>query len=413
MNTMLILSILWCILLVLICLVWLSRHGEINRSKQEVNVLLPDETGVAEVPGRGYPALSVLIAAKDEERVIEACIRSLLGQDYAEKTGKPYEIIIINDRSGDRTREIVEKLIADPATPQGRLRLLNITELKPGWFGKNNAMDEGRKLATGDWLVFSDADCRFLHPSALRVCVGFALQEKVDFLSVLPELERGSFWEQVVQPVAGAVMVYWFHPRKVNDPNKPNAYANGAFMAMPQTVYDRLGGHDLVKTEVNEDVHLARIAKEKGLKLFVTQQHGLYICRMYTGFRQIWRGWSRIFFGCFGTMRRLRISLIFLLTFSIFPWVSLLLSGCLAAAGVGSGTWLPAAWWLSVLTVLLQQSVIVRFYKLSRMSPIWAPTYILGSLLCAGMTINAMFRLAGVGHTHWRGTAYRGNKVVQ
>lgn len=414
---MLTLTVIWLVVLGLILLVWSSRHIELTRGPRSVLTLVPrppeaDRGGESAV---AWPAVSMLIAAKDEQRVIEQAVRTAIAQDYSAVTGAEFELLIINDRSSDATESIVQRLMgelnADASNP--RLRLLTIRELRPGWFGKNNAMDEGVRAARHDYLVFSDADCRFTDPSCVRVAVGTALREKADLLSVLPELERRSFWEAVVQPAAGAVMIFWFHPGKVNNPSLPNAYANGAFMSMSRATYERLGGHSSVKTEVNEDVVLARRAKQMGLRLFVCPQAGLYVCHMYTGFRQIWRGWSRIFYGCFEKMRHLRVSLIFLLTFSLFPWFSFL-AGLIWYLNAGWQTRVDAGWvmGLSLAIMLMQQTVIARFYALSRVSPWWAPTYILGACICTGMMVNAMVRKAGWTSTTWRGTVYRKDQVV-
>src|SRR4029079_6010588 len=108
-------------------------------------------------------------------------------------------------------------------------------------------------------------------------------------------------------PVCGAVMVFWFHPKRVNDPEHSAAYANGAFMLLRRSCYDAIGGHDEVRTQVNEDMHMAHLAKEHRQRLVVVQNEDLYTVRMYSRFKDIWRGWSRIFYGCFGTFRRLRI----------------------------------------------------------------------------------------------------------
>jgi hypothetical protein len=241
-----------------------------------------------------------------------------------------------------------------------------------------------------------------------------AEHQSADFLSVLPVLETRSFWERIIQPVCAAVMIYWFHPDRVNDPKHPAAYANGAFMLMKRGVYEALGGHERVRTEVNEDIHLARFAKGMGYALRVITQRDLYVTRMYTSLGQIWRGWSRIFYGCLGSFRRITVAMLILTTFSIVPWLSLLasLAGCLLAP---SGT--STAWWPVLLAALsavaLQQSVMVRFYRLSRSEPKWSAFYIVGALICLGTLVNAMLKLGGTTRVTWRGTTYRGHQLDQ
>lgn len=396
--------VLWTVLLLLVTLIWASRHLEIQRAKRE---LIPLSSHSYSGPPENAPMVSVLIAGKDEEANIERAVRSMLRQDYPN-----FELIIINDRSQDRTPKILESLKAEDKT--GRLKVIHVSELRDGWFGKNNAMREGVELARGEWLCFGDADCEQTSERTLSMAVRYAMENKADFFSLLPRLEMHGFWERVIQPVAGGLMVLWFHPKKVNNPAAPNAYANGAFMLMSRKCYDAIGGHDAVKTEVNEDMHMARITKEKGLRLLVCQNDDLYTVRMYSNLKQIWRGWSRIFYGCFGTFRRLRITFLMLVMMNHFPYTSLFLSAAvLGLAGWAAANpmwmWVGAA---SALAVVMQQSVIARYYKISYVSPWYAPTFIMGAVICSGMLINSMLKLNGRTAVAWRGTVYRSNQVM-
>jgi chlorobactene glucosyltransferase len=403
----------WVVVLWLVGLVWASRHIDISRARREQRPL--DENSY-DGPPASPPMVSVLIAAKDEEANIETAVRTMLAQDYPR-----FELIVINDRSTDRTRSILNRLAAETSDADGnadgngngRLKVIHVERLRDGWFGKNNAMREGMERATGEWLCFSDADCTQISARTLSLAVRHAVENRVDFLSVLPILETRSFWERIIQPVCGAVMVFWFHPKRVNNPNHPAAYANGAFMLMKRSTYDAIGGHDAVKTEVNEDMHMARLAKEQRQRLMVVQNDNLYSVRMYSGLRQIWRGWSRIFYGCFGTFRRLLITMVFLLVMNILPYASAVAGWALTAARGWSdaGPWRPVAI-AATLAVAFQLSVIARFYRLSRTSAWLAPTFIVGVAFCIGMLINAMLKLGGRTATTWRGTTYRGGQVA-
>lgn len=372
----------------LIGLVWLRRHIDLWRGRREP-VLREDEPGP---PREDLPSLTVLIAAKDEEGNIARCLSGLVAQDYPD-----LQIIATNDRSTDRTGRIIDEF----AARQPRVTAVHVHELRPGWFGKNNAMREGVERAGGAWLCFSDADCAYDSPRLLTAAVRFALREGIDFLSVLPRLEQNSFWERVVQPVAGAIMVLWFPPNRVNDPASSCAYANGAFMLMSRAAYEKLGGHEPVKATLNEDMHMARRAKQLGLRLRVIRGGDLYRVRMYSGLRQIWRGWSRIFYGCFGTLPKLLGSVAMLTFFSLSPYVTLLLSPFSGP----DWEWLACA---AALTLVAQQSVLWLFYPIGGSSPVWALTYPLGAAVCLGMTVNAMRRLGGGATTTWRGTTYTG-----
>jgi len=394
---------IWAGLLALVACVWASRHLEINRGRREQ---IPLSSRSYPGPPADPPSVSVLIAAKDEEANIATAVSSLLRQDYPN-----FELIVVNDRSRDRTPEILESFRA--GDPTGRLKVLHIKQLRDGWFGKNNAMREGVEQAGGQWLCFADADCEQTSERTLSMAVSCALEKKADFLSILPRLATASLWERIIQPVCGAVMVFWFHPRRVNDPQHPAAYANGAFMLVSRRCYEAIGGHEAVKTEVNEDMHLARLAKSNGARLLVMQNDDLYTVRMYARFSEIWRGWSRIFYGCFGTFRRLRVSMLMLICTNLFPYTSLVV----ALAAVGLTDWPavnPGWYWVagvSALAVALQLSVIARFYRLSYASPWLAPTFIIGAVICVGMLANAMLKLKGRTTVTWRGTTYRGSKV--
>ncbi|MHC4441222.1 MAG: glycosyltransferase family 2 protein [Planctomycetota bacterium] len=393
----------WTVLLGLVALVWLSRHSAVNQAQREQTPLNSDSYAG---PPDNPPFVSVLIAAKDEEANIETAVRSMLAQDYPN-----FELIAIDDRSSDRTGEILESIKTEQ--PEGKLQVIHIQKLREGWFGKNNAMREGVERARGQWLCFSDADCKQTSNRTLSMAVGHVLEENIDFLSVLPRLETQSLWERIIQPVCGAVMVLWFNPKKVNHPDHPAAYANGAFMLMTRGCYQTIGQHEAVCTEVNEDMHMARIAKEKKQRLKVMSNDDLYTVRMYCGFKEIWRGWSRIFYGCFGTFRRLRLTLLVLVVMNLFPYISAVISGLILLTDGWASTgmdWRAVAM-TSLLCIVLQQSVIVRFYRLSKADPRYAPTFIIGAVLCSGMLINAIFKLKGRTTTTWRGDTYRGDKV--
>ena len=394
--------VVWIVLCGLIAAVWFSRHREINRARRREPILSSRSHDGPPVPA---PRLSVLVAAKDEEANIAACVCSLLDQDYPN-----YELIVINDRSVDRTSAILDELRA--SVPDRKPRIVTVRSLADGWFGKNNAMREGVAVAGGEWFCFADADCRQTSRRTLSMAMREATERKVDFLSVLPVLESHSFWERLLQPVCAAIMVFWFRPERVNDPSSRAAYANGAFMLMKRSCYERIGGHERVRTEVNEDMHMARLAKAAGLRLHVIRNDDLYVTWMYSSFVQTWRGWSRIFYGCFGSFGRLAISAILLLVASIFPWASLAagLVGALGTDPADAGPWWTVAA-VAGAVVLAQQSVTFRFYRLARSHPAWSFGYIVGAVLCLGMLINAMLKLGGATRTVWRGTAYRGKSL--
>ena len=377
----------------LVFLVWGSRHLLIWREKGGGFLLTEDYPGPPEDP----PLVSVLVAAKDEAENIEACVRTMLDQDYPN-----FEMIVCDDRSVDGTGDIVERVAAEDP----RVRLVRIQDLPEGWCGKNNAMNTGIRRARGEWICMIDADCRQTSDRTLSVAVQHAFDSGADMLSVLPILEMNGFWENVVQPVCGGVMMIWFHPDKVNDPDKPNAYANGAFMMIRRSTYDAIGGHDTVKDKLNEDMHMAGAVKHAGHKLRVARSKGLYLVRMYTSLRQIFRGWGRIFYGTFGTLQRLTISLLVLVVMGVGPYVSAALGLSMAAGGAAGGAWWWACGIAGLAAAAMQISVIFRFYRLIDARPSLAWTYMLGCLVASASLLKALWSLRTGARVVWRNTSY-------
>ena len=391
--------IIWLSLCGLVGLTWMLRHGALSRAARRNRRLSPESHPR---PGPEAPKLSVLVAAKDEEENIETCVRTLIDQDYP-----CFELIAVDDRSTDGTPAILDRIQSEHPDV---LQVVHVKDLPDGWCGKNNAMHIGVSKASGDWLCFVDADCRQTSPKTLSMAVQEALANEVDFLSVLPVLETKSFWERVIQPECAAIMVIWFNPEKVNDPASTAAYANGAFMLMSRDTYETIGGHESVRAELNEDMHMAQLAKERGRRIYVVENEGLYLTRMYSSFREAWRGWSRIFYGCFKTFRRLALTLGVVLVMSIFPYVSLAVAAVMYAfaQGEAAGHWRTALL-VSGAVVVMLESVMYRFMKVARAAR-WAwLTYPVGAVLGAGMLMAAMRKVRGA-TTTWRGTTYRGEK---
>lgn len=376
----------------LVLLVWISRHVEIFREIRKGFILTDGYVG----RDQSNPMVSVLVAARDEEQNIETCIRTMLDQDYPS-----FEVIVCNDRSTDRTGEIVRKI----AEQDSRLRVVDITELPDGWMGKSHAMFKGIQQARGEYICMIDADCRQTSRRTLSVAVRYMRDNSAGMLSILPVLENHGFWESVIQPICGGIMMVWFKPDKVNNPAKRQAYANGAFIMMTRETYQAIGTHEAIKGVLMEDMQFARIAKDKGLGLRVVRSRGLYLTRMYTNFSQIISGWTRIFFGTFHSIGKLVASIGLLLFIGISPYV-------LAVAGLWG--WLAdaanAQWWLvcgtiAAATIAIKTLAVYLFYRIIFVNPLYAPTYLLGCLVAVYVMFAAMLKRIVGSRIIWRGTA--------
>jgi glycosyltransferase involved in cell wall biosynthesis len=224
------------------------------------------------------PQLSVIIPARNEEASLATCLESLVSQ-----TGVDFEIIVVNDHSTDRTREIAESF--------KKVRVIDAAPLAEGWTGKNNAVATGAKEARGQWLLFTDADT--IHtPGSLSRALAEAKDSKSDVLSYSPEQIAVTFWEMAILPVVFAELARRFPPSKVSDPNSKEAAANGQFILIRREVYDSTGGHAVVASEILEDVALARRVKAAGFKLRFRYSESVRT-RMYRNFSQLREGWTK------------------------------------------------------------------------------------------------------------------------
>lgn len=386
----------WLTLAVAVGVGWLFCHVVLREILGSRIVL---SSGSYDGPPQNAPKVSVVLAAKDEEGDIEPCVTALLDQDYPD-----YELIVVDDRSRDQTPFILKRL---QRRVDDRLRLLTVKDLPGGWSGKNNAMREGVAASCGQWLLFTDADCRASR-KALSMAMCEALHKDVDFLSIAPVLEARKVWEHVLQPTCAAVLMSWFLPHRVNHPQKSTAYANGAFMLMRRTCYEVTGGHERVRSQLNEDVGLARLAKQRGLRLRLVENGDLYHVRMYGTLVAAWHGWSRIFYGCLQSLPRLLATCGLLILFCIGPWVGLLVAvaGRHLAAAETTAMWSTVAGaWAGVLVI--EQLAWWRVFRLLQMQPAWSLTYPIGVLAALGMLIHAMLKAVGATTTTWRGTTYR------
>jgi glycosyltransferase involved in cell wall biosynthesis len=392
----------WIRLAVLVGLQWLLRLVMLTIERRQRFVLRSDSHPT---PPESAPHLSMLVAAKDEQDNIEACVTSLLAQDYPN-----LEIIVIDDRSDDQTPKILKRLRKES---DGRLRVISILDLEEGWFGKNNAMREGVAASSGAWLCFTDADCWQISTKTLSIAMQEALTHDVDLLTVTPVLEMNTLWEKLIQPACVQTLMFWFQPRRVNNPAKPTAYANGAFMLMRRSCYETIGGHERVKTEVNEDIQMARLVKAAGLTLRMAENDDLYRARMYGSIGELWRGWSRILFGSLKSAWRLGFSICASGLFTVLPPLFLILSLIGRAQSESNvavnWNWMLAAWGAAVLAC---QASAWQFYSFLKVGRLWSLTYVCGAVVVMGMLINALLKQFGMATTTWRGTTYLRDQMV-
>lgn len=225
------------------------------------------------------PTVSVIVPARNEESCLADCLASLTTQsDVA------FEIIVVDDHSTDRTREIA---LSFPA-----VRVIEAAPLPSGWTGKNNAVTTGARQARGEWLLFTDADTVHL-PGSLARSLDEAQRNRAALLSYSPEQIVTGFWEKAVMPVIFAELASKYRPSQVSDPNSLAAAANGQYILVTREAYDSVGGHAAVAKSLLEDVELARAVKRSGRKIFFRYGGDTVRTRMYRTFPQLREGWTK------------------------------------------------------------------------------------------------------------------------
>jgi len=232
------------------------------------------------------PRVSILVPARDEERTIGACVASLAAQDYPVRR---FEIVVLDDRSTDRTGQIVTTLAAQhPA-----VRLLSGGTLPDGWGGKAHACQQLADAATGDWLLFVDADTTHA-PGMLRGVIGAALAHDAEALTLLPRMHTGSVGERLLVPHLFFFLLALQPLALLERPRESRfVFANGQFFLVRRDIYQRAGGHTAVRDQLMEDLALGLRCKRAGARLLLLDGGDLVTCRMYEGFPATWRGFVR------------------------------------------------------------------------------------------------------------------------
>ena len=348
------------------------------------------------------PLISVCVPARNEEKNIRRCVESLLAQTYPN-----FEVIVLDDRSTDGTARILEELSRADGQSAPRLRVIHGSDLPSGWAGKPHALYQAAKSALGEWLCFVDADT-FAAPEALASCYVKAIETKADLFTIMTFQELGSFWEKVLMPLVMTALSVGFSPRKVNDPNRRDAVANGQFIMIKRSVYDAIGGHEAVKDQIVEDKAISEQVKWNGYRLIIADGYRMARTRMYTSLPGMWEGWTKniylglrdtpsmLLLGAFGATLAL-IAALFLPVWPLLGLAWFLNGGGMLALGViikALIVWGALLW---------ARANVSRGLGISRWYSLTVP---LGAGLFAAIMLTSAWKvLSGQGVT-WRGRVY-------
>lgn len=336
-----------------------------------------------------YPiTVSAIVPARNEEAVVAACLQSLAAQ---REIG---EIFVVNDQSSDATAAIVAQQMQ--AIP--KLRLLETRELPAGWVGKNNAAWLGACEASGEWLLFTDADAVHAADSAEQALT-IAAREHAVLISFSPEQIMETWYEKALIPFIYSRLAAKFSFEQVNDPQNSAAAANGQFLLIRKDVYQAIGGHARVASDVLEDVALAKNVKNAGHKIWFGSGIGIVCVRMYRSFAAMWEGWKKNLYVLMGgTSQAVAAEMIRALA----PTLAVLIVALLL--------WMEtqSAWIALVVAMFAILAICISYarrLRRSQFSTSLAPYAIPGGLLFAAV-LWASCRSYRNGRLEWKGREY-------
>ncbi len=409
------------------CLLWLAMAAAVVAALRVVPVL----QDVRPAPRTNWPTISVIVPACDEQDGLAAAARSRLACGYPE-----LQLVLVDDRSRDGTPALVDALAAEDS----RVVSLHVRELPDGWLGKVHAMEVGARAASGEWLLFTDADVH-LAPGALQRAIALCEERGIDHLVALPQIWSSGAMLDAVIASFGRLFILGSRLWAVSNPRSSASIGVGAFNLVRRTAWESIGGFTRLRLAVADDVMLGHFLKRSGARQFAVNGRGQVMLHWYTSVGQMLAGLEKGLYGYGGQCRpwRLIAMACVLLALDAAPFVALALAfpgaaapgvtsgdgasaaatvataatsaaGVATAATVAAGV-ATAAWplWLAWLAgAALLSGGVVAVVSARWMSARLAPLLLLpvASLLTAWMFVRAGFMGWRRGGVLWRGTFY-------
>ncbi|MDQ6831201.1 MAG: glycosyltransferase family 2 protein [Gemmatimonadota bacterium] len=340
------------------------------------------------------PRVSIVIAARDEARQIEAALRSVLSQNYDD-----YEVILVDDRSTDDTGAILDRMAAnDP-----RLRVLHVTELPAGWLGKNHALMRGAEAARSEFLLFSDADV-VLHPTALSRAVRYMIDHRVDHIAVGPHVESPSALLALGVNYFALMFMLYLRPWRAHVPGTRWHAGIGAFNLVRATSYVAAGTLRRIALRPDDDLKLGKILKMSGASQHVLSGRDMVSVEWYRTLGEFVRGLRKnSFAGLDYSLLLAAGGIIVQIGFNVWPFMAIL-------ATTGPVRTLNIA----IVLVLVAMSASCAYAMRSR--PWLAILHPIAALIFAYTVTAAILRTLITGGIEWRDTRYsldelRSNKI--
>lgn len=324
-----------------------------------------------------YPSLSVIIPACNEEKSIEQVVKQLISQDYP-----CLEIVVVNDRSTDKTGKILEKLKLQ--YPQ--LKVITICDLPSNWLGKNHAIYQGVKEATGEWLLFTDADVMFTSGS-LKKTLSYALEHTLDHLTISPDVFYGSIFYRAF--VTYFILAFTYTAMLTNK------VGIGAFNLVKKSVYQEIGGYEAIALRVADDMSFGELVVNKGYKQdFGLSGKGFISVKWYENLCAIFKGLEKNGFAYFKyNVVTAIVVCLFILLVGVYPFVGIFIGPI----------WARALCVVSVLSLFPGYNYLAKYENISRS---FFAIHPISALIYTGIILSSVVKTLRRGGVEWRGTVY-------
>jgi glycosyltransferase involved in cell wall biosynthesis len=364
----------------LLLLYWFATAALVMRGNRRLRRL----AALSAPAPASWPKVSLVFAARNEGATVGAAVPTMLALDYPD-----FEVIAVDDRSEDDTGALLEAL----AARNPRLEVEHIRALPPGWLGKNHALHRGAARATGDWILFTDADIHF-EPAALRRAVAQAEADRLDLLAAAPRLhEHGHLLGACVNAFS-LFFTLGIQPWRIPDPRSAAHGSVGAFGMVRAAKYRELGGHEPIRLRPDDDVKLGKLFKKSGARCELMLGAGAISVAWYDTVPAMVRGLTKNAYA--GVDYRWWVpplGVVWLAAFFLWPWVALL-----ATSGPAWGCYLGS------LALMLWLAVDQTKFSGGRVRHgLLLP---LGAAVFGYILLRSMIVTHGTGGITWRGTHY-------
>jgi glycosyltransferase involved in cell wall biosynthesis len=365
---------------------WFSRVVAAGRGMPMIpDLAKPEWDRWSEAPS-GPPRVSIIVPARNEEATIEGVLEGLVSLDYPN-----LEVFAVDDRSTDKTGERMDSFAAQDSS--GRIRVFHVTELPGGWLGKTHAMWAAARQATGDWLLFTDADV-FFRRDTLRRAVAYAETAKADHLVMFPSMVMETPGERMMISFFQTLFVFGHRPWKVADPKSKDHMGVGAFNLIRRTTYDSIGSYQALRMEVLDDMKLGKVVKQAGFAQRNVFGDGLLSIR-----------WAE---GAFGVVNNLTKNFFAVMSFQWWRTVASAVALAYLNLMPFLGVWFASGWSRIPYGIALA-SILAIYWGMSGRSHVPGYYFLLhpiSSTLFIYTLLRSMFVTLRDGGVTWRGTKY-------